>query len=340
MKKKLSNIIALLTIILVLFIQLPVMANTNDNKIIIQKGEKDFILYYKEVCSNPFNFAFSTNKEEKIDDLIFVSSAEDMIQDEKLNAAYVNESIYDTYFKDNENKAYIWVKDSEGKDIVKADLIDLSTNPMTDSEIEYVNNTTKRIKGEEKNSSITNIWTDEDSIKHTVVLSQYVLSMEENTDYYYQIVKIPKGTETGDNARLYDLAEKLQNGIESKYEQFEVQKEFYDLYNKLYPENNDSKWKKTEDGCIIEPEDTITGDRYIIWLRSAKDGETVKDVKFLLCHQEDKEEKEKYTPEENVLIPKTYDSKALLIIFAVIIVLIITILILKRKSNNNKTNEG
>ena len=337
MKKIFFNIISIVFIMSTVLIQLPVKAVTEDNKIIIQKSEKDFIIYFKDICNNQFNFAFSINKDTKKEDLIFISSVEDKIQDERLNTAYTNEKIYDKYFKENDKQAYIWIKDSNGDYKLEGEKIDLSKNIMTDSQIEYVDNTTKRIKGEEKNSSITNVWTDDDNVKHTVVLSQYVISKEENTEYYYKIVKIPNGETKGDNAKLYDLANKLQDGISSKYEKFEIQKEFYDLYNKLYPENNDSKWEKTEDGYIVEPKDTITGDRYIIWLKAVKDdGETTKDVKFLLCYQEDDEEKEKYTPVEVVKTPKTYDSKVLLIAFGVIVALIVVVLYLKRKSESNK----
>lgn len=336
MKKIFFNIISIVFIMSIVLIQLPVKAVTEDNKIIIQKSEKDFIIYYKEFCNNQFNFAFSTDKDTKKEDLIFISSVEDKIQDERLNTAYTNEKIFDDYFKENDKQAYIWIKDSNGDYKIEGEKIDLSKNVMTDSQIEYVDNTTKRIKGEEKNSSITNVWTDKDKVKHTVILSQYEIAKEANTEYYYQLVKIPNGETKGDNAKLYDLASKLQEGISSKYEKFEIQKEFYDLYNKLYPKDNDSKWEKTEDGYIVEPNDTITGDRYIIWLKAVKDGKITKDAKFLLCYQEDDEEKEKYTPMEVVRTPKTYDSKVLLIAFGLIVALIIVVLYLKRKSESNK----
>lgn len=336
MKKILLNIITIVFIMSILLIQLPVKAATEDNKIIIQKSNKEFIIYYKDICNNQFNFAFSTDKDTAKEDLIFISSVEDKIQDERLNTAYTNEKIYDKYFKDNDKQAYIWIKNTNGDYMLNAEKIDLSKNIMTDSQIEYVDNTTKRIKGEERNSSITNVWTDDDNVKHTVILSQYVISKEADTEYYYQMVKIPNGETKGDNAKFYDIASKLQEGISSKYEKFETQKEFYDLYNKLYPEDNDSKWEKTEDGYIVEPKDTITGDRYIIWIKAVKDGETTKDVKFLLCYQKDDEKKEKYTPVEVVKTPKTYDSKVLLVAFGVIVALIVVVLYLKRKSDSSK----
>ena len=114
MKKILLNIVTIVFIMSILLIQLPVKAATEDDIIVIQKSEKEFIIYYKDICKNQFNFAFSTNKDTAKEDLIFISSAEDKIQDERLNTAYTNEKIYDKYFKENDNQSYIWIKDSNG----------------------------------------------------------------------------------------------------------------------------------------------------------------------------------------------------------------------------------
>ena len=46
MKKILLNIITTVFIMSILLIQLPVKAATEDNKIIIQKSDKEFIIYY------------------------------------------------------------------------------------------------------------------------------------------------------------------------------------------------------------------------------------------------------------------------------------------------------
>ena len=127
-----------------------------------------------------------------------------------------------------------------------------------------------------------------------------------------------------------------KNGIESKYEQFETQQEFYNLYQELQPKINDSKWEEVKNGEIREPEDTITGDKYIIWLKADSNEEITQDAKFLLCYQEEEEEKIKYTPVETVKLPKTYDSIALIVGFGVIIVLIVVVLILRKKTNKTK----
>lgn len=323
---------------LTLFIQMPVKAVTNENMTILQKAEKEFIIYYNEICNNEFNFAFSVNKEENEDNLIYFSSVKDKLQDEKLNVAYVDETIFDKYFKDN--KAYIWIKDGEGKSLVKAAEVDLKANVMTDEMINFVNQTTKRIKGEEVNNPeyvYNKVWTDENGVKHTVVLSQYFVDIEKGKTYYYQIVKIPKGDKTSEASTLYDLAEKLKNKIDSKLEMFKTQSDFYNLYVKLEPKADDTNWIKTENGEIREPEDTVTGDKYIIWLKSENGDEVVQDAKFLECYQEDKEEKEKYRPLEPVKTPQTYDSKALLIAFGVIILLIVVVLILKKITTQKKS---
>ena len=340
MKKITLKVLTFLLLIFMLVSLIPtsVKAVTNDKRIIIQKEEKDFLIYYKEICNNEFNFAFSINKEENKDNLIFISSVKDEIQEEKLNVAYINETIFERYFKDN-NKAYIWVKDSEDNYKIEGEEIDLSEVDMTDDIINYINQTTKRIKGEEKNNpenAYNKVWTDDEGVKHTVILSQYNLELENGKTYYYQLVKIPKGDTTSENAKLYNLSEKLKGNISSKIEMFETQIEFYKLYQKLQPSVDNDKWIKTETGEIREPEDTITGDKYIIWLKSENGNEIIQDAKFLECYQEEKEEKEKYTPIELVKTPKTYDSKALLIIFGVIITLIVIVLILKNKSNKKE----
>lgn len=339
MKKSLIKIIAFVFMVVMLLsmIQVPVLASAEENRIILQKAEKEFIIYYKDMVNDEFNFAFSANKKEDKDNLIFISSVKDELQEEKLNVAYINENLYEKYFKDN--KAYIWIKDTEGNYKVEADEINLSENIMTDSIIDFVNNTTKRINGEEVNDPddvYRHIWTDDEGVKHTVILSQYFIEKEENTRYYYQLVKIAKDDTTSEAAQLYDLAEKLKNGITSKYEQFETQQEFYDLYQKLQPKVNDSKWQETETGEIREPEDTVTGDKYIIWLKADNDGEIEQDAKFLSCYQEDAEEKIKYTPVETVKSPKTYDSIALIVAFVIVIALIMIVLILRKKSSKTK----
>ena len=332
-----SKIVSIMCLILslLLFFQLPVLATNSEDKIIIQKTEEKYLIYYKDICNDEFNFAFSKNENEDKDNLIFISSVKDQLQSEYLNVAYIDSSIYNNYFQ-TDKKAYLWIKNTDGTYLINADEIDLNNNVLTDEQIEFVNDTTKRIEGQEENSSITNMWTDENDVKHTVILSQYVITKEENTNYYYQIVKIPKGETSSDAAQLYDLASKLENGINDKYEQFKTQQNFYNLYQELQPNEIDSGWKITEDGCILEPEDTITGDRYIIWLKADKNGEITQDAKFLLCNQEQKEERIKFTPMKVVKLPKTFDSIALLVAFGVLVASIIIVMILKNKKNDNK----
>ena len=331
--RKIVSIMCLILLVLLIF-QLPVLATNSEDKIIIQKTEEKFLIYYKDICNDEFNFAFSKDENEDKDNLIFISSVKDQLQSEYVNVAYIDSNIYNNYFT-TDQKAYIWIKNTDGTYLIEADEIDLNNNVLTDEQIEFVDNTTKRIDGQEENSSITNMWTDENDVKHTVILSQYVITKEENTNYYYQIVKIPKGDTTSKAAQLYDLASKLENGINDKYEQFKTQQKFYNLYQELQPNEIDSGWKVTEDGCILEPEDTITGDKYIIWLKADQNGEITQDAKFLVCNQEEKEEKIKFTPMEVVKLPKTFDSIALLVIFVIIVVAIIIVMNLKNKENDN-----
>ena len=63
MKKTRIKILTYFAILLMLIsvVQMPVMAVTKENTIILQKAEKDFIIYYNEICNNEFKFAFSAN---------------------------------------------------------------------------------------------------------------------------------------------------------------------------------------------------------------------------------------------------------------------------------------
>jgi len=339
-KLKIAKIL-FIAIALIITIQIPQFAVTDNDKIIIQKSERSFIIYYKNICNSEFNFAFSSNKNADESELVFITSVKDEIQKEKLNTAYINEEIYDTYFKDNEDKAYIWIKDADMKYVVKAEEIDLSEEyVMTDEKIDFVKNTSKRITGEEvvnPNETYKKIWTDENNIEHTIILSQYLVHTNEDTNYYYQLEKIPKGDLSSQASTLYNIAEKLKNGIDSKFEQFITQKDFYNLYQELQPGKNDSNWIKLEaNGKILEPEDTITGDKYIIWLKAEKGNDVKQDAAFLLCYQEDTEKVVKEVLEEIVKLPRTYESTASIIAFCVIMFLIIVVLVLRHKTNKDK----
>ena len=339
MKEISKKIVSVMCIILsiLFFVQLPVLANTND-QLIIQKTEEDFIIYYKDICNDLFNFAYSTDPNEDKDNLIFISSVKDQLQSENVDVAYIDHSKYENYFK-TDQKAYIWIKDINDNYLVEADEVDLTKNVLTEDQIDFVKNTTKRISGNEENSAITNEWTDENDVKHTVILSQYVIDMEDDTNYYYQLTKIPKGDTTSDAAKLYDLAKKLEETTTDKYQQLKNQFDFYDLYLQLEPEEDSTGWVQTTDGIIVEPEDTITGDKYIIWLKADNNGEITQDAKFLICEQFEKEDKIKFTPLEVIKLPKTYDSIALVITFAVVLALIALVIVLKNKFTNNNTDD-
>lgn len=138
-------VFGIIMLVLLSIIQLPTMASTNtEESIVLKKSDKEFLLYYKNICNNEFEFAFSQNQDEKEENLNFKKSALDQITENASNVAYIDETIYDLFFT-NTKTAYIWIRNTENKMLLKADLVNLE-NALDDKAINLVDTTTKRIQ--------------------------------------------------------------------------------------------------------------------------------------------------------------------------------------------------
>lgn len=102
--------------------QLPVMADTKDN-VILEKAE-GYLIYYKDICNNEFEFAFSNDSAENVENLVFKSSAKDSTSEGALNIAYVNQALKDTYFNDVTKSTYLWIRNLNDEMLVTADKVD------------------------------------------------------------------------------------------------------------------------------------------------------------------------------------------------------------------------
>ena len=58
-------------------LQAPVMAATKE-KVILKKEDKKFLIYYEDICEEEFEFAYSTNPEEDVENLVFKSAIPDI----------------------------------------------------------------------------------------------------------------------------------------------------------------------------------------------------------------------------------------------------------------------
>ncbi len=327
MKNSKIKLVALLSLVLMLLsiFTMPAQAGTNE-KIILKKANDEFLIYYKEICNEEFEFAFSLDPKEEEDNLIFTKSAKDQLTETALNVAYVDEYLFTNYFN-SDKPTYIWVRNNEGKMLVSADLVNLD-EAILEETVELVNTTTKRIK--------THIETTEpkteivDGVETTVTTGKLVLDNKENK-YSYELIKVANNAEAEE---LFNLVGKLQKNEElGTYENLTFASEFYDLYNKLMPKTSD--WTQVDDSEILQPENTLEGEKYIVYL---KDEQGVVDVQFLtsVYKVEEGVKEETETITETVKLPVTFDSGSILFIILAVIVLALVIVTIVRVKANKK----
>lgn len=329
MKKSTIKLVAfgMLVLMLLSIFTVPVKAETYE-KVVLKKANKEFLIYYKDICNDEFEFAFSLDKSQPTDDL-FTRSAKDQADEGALDVAYIDATLYDTYFATN--KAYIWIKDNNDQMLVSADLVDL-TDALNDGMIELVNNTTKRIDVDTTQTHETHEMVD--GVDTTVTTGKVVVDEKGGAKYSYTLTRLTDTTTKAN--KLFDLAEALKEDISDTYTNLSLSKQFYDLYMELMPTN--SEWTEVENSEILQPDNTVEGDKYIVYLKEETDDSITVDAKFLTCvykADEGVEQKEE-TITETVKLPVTFDSGTILFIILGIIVLALVIFAIIRVKANKK----
>ena len=329
MKKSTIKLVAfgMLVLMLLSIFTVPVKAETYE-KVVLKKADKEFLIYYKDICNDEFEFAFSVDNSQPADDL-FTRSAKDQADEGALDVAYIDATLYDTYFATN--KAYIWIRDNNDQMVVSADLVDL-TDALNDGMIELVNNTTKRIDVDTTQTHETHEMVD--GVDTTVTTGKVVVDEKGGAKYSYTLTRLTDTTTKAN--KLFDLAEALKEDISDTYTNLSLSKQFYDLYMDLMP--TDSEWTEVENSEILQPDNTVEGDKYIVYLKEETADSTTVDAKFLTCvykADEGVEQKEE-TITETVKLPVTFDSGTILFIILGIIVLALVIFAIIRVKANKK----
>lgn len=329
MKKSTIKLVAfgMLVLMLLSIFTVPVKAETYE-KVVLKKANKEFLIYYKDICNDEFEFAFSVDNSQPADDL-FTRSAKDQADEGALDVAYIDATLYDTYFATN--KAYIWIKDNNDQMLVSADLVDL-TDALNDGMIELVNNTTKRIDVDTTQTHETHEMVD--GVDTTVTTGKVVVDEKSGAKYSYTLTRLTDTTTKAN--KLFDLAEALKEDISDTYTNLSLSKQFYDLYMDLMP--TDSEWTEVENSEILQPDNTVEGDKYIVYLKEETADSTTVDAKFLTCvykADEGVEQKEE-TITETVKLPVTFDRGTILFIILGIIVLALVIFAIIRVKANKK----
>lgn len=318
-------------IIAILFISILGMIYTvngaNENIQIIKKSGNEYLIYISEHMDSQFEFAFSNDQGADKETLGYKSSILDSTS-EKNNVAYIDNSLYTTYFS---GKTYFWARDLSGKYFAEKVEVDLS-KAIEESNVNLINNLTKIIKVDTKNTITTSEVVNEVKVTKTV---GKVDVLEEGTTYY-QLVKLPASEEYNE---FMKTAEKIANDkIENNmYAKLEVANKFSNYYNRLVPDIDDANWIKVNNNTILQPEESHNGEQYILWLKTENNRENKIDVQFLTCFEDYKPEviSEKITTK----LPVTYDNPILFIILAVLVVAFVVVLILRNKSEKTKTEK-
>lgn len=320
---KKSFVLLIVAIFAMMLLQFPVKAAEDDTNIV--KTADEYLIYKQEFLEENFKFAFAKDKNINEQELNFINSLQD---NEGNNIAYVNEEIYNSCFLDS--KSYMWIQ-KNNEIVVKAEEVNLG-NAITQENINYVSNTTKRIATEISEESREE---EIDGVTKTTTVDTLNIIPEEGYTYEYQIVKPQEGSKY---AEFFALSEEIAKITEdtNSYENIMKLNDFYNLYNALIP----TEWEKAENNQIKEPEDTQTGEKYLIWLKATNaSGEGITDVQFMTCEREENKE---YIPEviektTIVKLPVTFDFNMVLwILFAILVIAIIVLLIVRSKISDKK----
>ncbi len=306
----------------------PVKAETYE-KVVLKKADKEFLIYYKDICNDEFEFAFSVDNSQPADDL-FTRSAKDQADEGALDVAYVDETLYDIKIDTNKN-AYKWIKYNKDKMIISNPMV-IFIDALNDEMIELVNNTTKRIDVDTTQTHETHEIVD--GVDTTITTGKVVVDEKSGAKYSYTLTRLTDTTTKAN--KLFELAEALKEDISDTYTNLSLSKQFYDLYMELMPTN--SEWTEVENSEILQPDNTVEGDKYIVYLKEETADSTTVDAKFLTCvykADEGVEQKEE-TITETVKLPVTFDSGTILFIILGIIVLALVIFAIIRVKANKK----
>lgn len=325
--KNLKSKLMLITLVFLISIVISTSIFASNEQIqILQKSEKEYMIYLSGHLDESFEFAFSNDKNIDKQKLNFKAAAKDTEGTDTNYIAYINEELYTEFF---DNTTYLWARTAKGEYFAEAIEIDLK-NVIQEDEIELANNITKIIKVDTKNSVTTQEMQNDVKVTKTV---GKVDILEEGT-IYYQLVKLPS---TENYNQFMKIAEKIANSkVENNmYARLEITSEFASLYEKLVPDIKDNNWVKVENNVILQPEDATQGEQYILWLKSENNNEIKIDAQFLTCFEDYKPEV--ISEKISTKLPVTYDSPVLFIILGILIVALIIVFVLRAKTNKEQS---
>ena len=324
---KLKLMLAMAVLFITIMISTSVLA-TNEGVQILEKSEKEYIIYLANHLDTAFEFAYSNDKDAVKEELTYKASATDTQQEDQNYIAYVDSQIYDTYFG---KTAYLWARTLDGEYFAEGVAIDL-TQAVDDAEVELANNITKIIEVNTQNTVTTEEMIND--VRTTITVGKVDVLEEGIT--YYQLIKAESSQAYKDFMKIAKQID--ENRIDNNmYAKLEVASQFVALYNQLVPQVKDSQWMAVENNVILQPEDADDDEEYVLWLKTENGEETKIDAQFLTCFRDEKRE----VISEKVVtkLPVTADDPTLFIILGVLVVALVVVSILRLRAKKDTTGK-
>ena len=327
-KAKLTGAIVLF--IMIMLVPMIVLAVTNENVQIIsntdEQGNTEYIVYIQELMQTNFASAVSNSASTPEQDLDFVTA-----RDGERN--YVAQIDANAVTGDT---TYLYVK-YDGQESTEVLELDLS-NALDKTDMEYVENTTKRIDTETV-EKLEEINEEIDGVQTTLTVGGLRITDTDNATYEYQLTKV---TDNTPYSRLVELADELNSenyDQKDMYSKIQLTSEFYTLYNQLM---KGATWTAVTDNEIRQPSDAIEGDQYVVLIRkTAEDGAITTDAKLMVSQinpyeEVEPERQETRTVQETAKLPITGDSIILFVALAMIVIALIIVFARMKKLNKKE----
>lgn len=327
-KAKLTGAIVLF--IMIMLVPMIVLAVTNENVQIIsntdEQGNTEYIVYIQELMQTNFASAVSNSASTPEQDLDFVTARDG-------EGNYVAQIDANAVTGDT---TYLYVK-YDGQESTEVLELDLS-NALDKTDMEYVENTTKRIDTETV-EKLEEINEEIDGVQTTLTVGGLRITDTDNATYEYQLTKV---TDNTPYSRLVELADELNSenyDQKDMYSKIQLTSEFYTLYNQLM---KGATWTAVTDNEIRQPSDAIEGDQYVVLIRkTAEDGAITTDAKLMVSQinpyeEVEPERQETRTVQETAKLPITGDSIILFVALAMIVIALIIVFARMKKLNKKE----
>lgn len=328
-KAKLTGAIVLF--IILMLVPMIVLAVTNEENIQIisntdEQGDTEYIVYIQDLMGTNFASAISDSADTLEQNLDFVTA-----KDREGN--YVAQIDANAVTGDT---TYLYVKydGQESTEILELDL----SNALDKTDMEYVENTTKRI-GTETVEKLEEINEEINGVQTTLTVGGLRITDTDNATYEYQLTKV---TDNTPYSRLVELADELNSenyDQKDMYSKIQLTSEFYTLYNQLM---EGATWTAVTDNEIRQPSDAIEGDQYVVLIRkTAEDGTITTDAKLMVSKinpykEVEPEKQETRTVQETAKLPITGDSIILFVALAMIVIALIIVFARMKKLNKKE----